>query len=316
MNRVMDLEVWRLFVESVRSGSVYSACEKLDLEPSTASRAIKALERDMGMTLFQRSTRPVTLTPMGTVAYEEAVKLLQQHTRMMARLRNDLDDMSGMIRVATYAGIGALEVTPLLVKFQQTYPDIEFDLVELTQPAPQGFIDSDGKGVDVIVGYGHGDIAGIRSWYLGEMPFICCASPQYLRRHGRPVSPDDSVNHIGLTYVSAFRKPIAALVRDGHSLPLKWRKTITFHSVLSLKNALVLGAGICTDLSLYHNLAELKDGTLEPVMDHWSAPTKSCFVMVQEDSLRCRKVAVFAEWLAQKEKEMMDNMRRACSAWL
>ena len=69
MNRVMDLEVWRLFVESVRSGSVYSACEKLDLEPSTASRAIKALERDMGMTLFQRSTRPVTLTPMGAVAY-------------------------------------------------------------------------------------------------------------------------------------------------------------------------------------------------------------------------------------------------------
>ena len=153
MGREMDLNAWRLLVETVKAGSVNGACDRLNLEPSTASRVIKALERDLGFELFYRGTRPVTLTTMGQVAYEQAQHLIDEHTRMMAKLRTDIDEMSGMIRVATYGGIAALEVAPLMVKFQQIYPDIEFELVELMAPPPKGFIDSEGKSVDVILSY-------------------------------------------------------------------------------------------------------------------------------------------------------------------
>ncbi len=310
MGREMDLNAWRLLVETVKAGSVNGACDRLNLEPSTASRVIKALERDLGFELFYRGTRPVTLTTMGQVAYEQAQHLIDEHTRMMAKLRTDIDEMSGMIRVATYGGIAALEVAPLMVKFQQIYPDIEFELAELMAPPPKGFIDSEGKSVDVILSYQEAEVPGVRGGYVGDMPFVPCASPSYFRRHGRPRYPEDCVNHVGLTYSSAFRQPASYLVKDGQRLSLKWKNTIAFHSVLALKNALFLGAGIAVDMSMYHTYKELIEGTLEPVLNGWHVPTKECFTYAQEDSLQCRRVLTFVEWLVERQREMFARLRQ------
>lgn len=310
MGREQDLGAWRLLVETVKGGSVNAACERLDMEPSTASRIIKALERDLGFELFQRSSRPVRLTSMGEVAYEQARHLVEAHSRMMAKLTSDRNEMAGMIRVATYGGIAALEVTPLLVKFQQIYADIEFDLVELSAPPPQGFVDGEGNNVDVIMGYGdpNTDIPGVRAWYVGDMPFISCASPAYIRRFGMPHTPQDCLNHIGLTYSSAFRQPAQELVKADKRAPLKWKRTIAFHSVLAMKSALMIGAGISVDMSLYHNWQELKEGTLVPVIDGWSVPTKACFTFAQEDALQTRRIEVFVEWMAQRQREMFARL--------
>lgn len=310
MGREMDLNAWRLMVETVKAGSVNAACDHLNIEPSTASRVIKALERDLGFELFYRNTRPVTLTTMGQVAFEQAQHLIEEHTRMMSKLRTDIDEMSGMIRVATYGGIGALEVAPLMVKFQQIYPDIEFDLVELMAPPPKGFIDSEGNSVDVILSYQENEVPGVRGWYVGDMPFIPCASPNYLRRHGMPRYPDDCERHIGLTYSSALRSPANFLVKDGQRLPLKWKNTIAFHSVLALKNALFLGAGVAVDMSLYHTYKEIIEGTLEPVLSGWHVPTKECFTYAQEDSLQCRRIITFVEWLVERQRETFTKLRK------
>ena len=306
MGREQDLGAWRLLVETVKGGSVNAACERLDMEPSTASRIIKALERDLGFELFQRSSRPVRLTSMGELAYEQARHLVEAHSRMMAKLSSDRNEMAGMIRVATYGGIAALEVTPLLVKFQQIYADIEFDLVELSAPPPQGFVDGEGNNVDVIMGYGdpNTDIPGVRAWYVGDMPFISCASPAYIRRFGMPHSPQDCLN----TYSSAFRQPAQELVKADKRAPLKWKRTIAFHSVLAMKSALMIGAGISVDMSLYHNWQELKEGTLVPVIDGWSVPTKACFTFAQEDALQTRRIEVFVEWMAQRQREMFARL--------
>lgn len=74
---------------------------------------------------------------MGQVAFEQAQHLIEEHTRMMSKLRTDIDEMSGMIQWPLMVG-SPLEVAPLMVKFQQIYPDIEFDLVELMAPPPKG----------------------------------------------------------------------------------------------------------------------------------------------------------------------------------
>lgn len=203
-----------------------------------------------------------------------------------------------------------MEVAPLMVKFQQIYPDIEFDLVELMAPPPKGFIDSEGKSVDVILSYQENEVPGVRGWYVGDMPFIPCASPNYLRRHGMPRYPDDCERHIGLTYSSALRSPANFLVKDGQRLPLKWKNTIAFHSVLALKNALFLGAGVAVDMSLYHTYKEIIEGTLEPVLSGWHVPTKECFTYAQEDSLQCRRIITFVEWLVERQRETFTKLRK------
>ena len=75
MNRLDDMNSWRMFCEIVRAEGLNAACERLDCEPSTASRAIHALEKELGAPLFSRSSRPVKLTQLGHEAYQAALKL-------------------------------------------------------------------------------------------------------------------------------------------------------------------------------------------------------------------------------------------------
>ena len=154
MNRLDDMNSWRMFCEIVRAEGLNAACERLDCEPSTASRAIHALEKELGAPLFSRSSRPVKLTQLGHEAYQAALKLTATHEDMIRSLKGDKSKLSGLIRVTSHAGIGPAEITPALVEFQKIYPDIQFELSELTAPLPDGFMTSDGNLVDVAVGYG------------------------------------------------------------------------------------------------------------------------------------------------------------------
>ena len=103
---------------------------------------------------------------------------------------------------------------------------------------------------------------------------------------------------------------MCAVGTDGQRLPLKWKNTIAFHSVLALKNALFLGAGVAVDMSLYHTYKEIIEGTLEPVLSGWHVPTKECFTYAQEDSLQCRRIITFVEWLVERQRETFTKLRK------
>ena len=146
MGREQDLSAWRLFVTTVDTGSVNAACDKLQMDPSTASRVLKALERDLGVELFNRTTRPVTLSGVGHAIADEARVMLQQQDRLLSHLHEDRQTMKGTIRIASYSALSAVEIMPLLVKFQSIYADVDFDLTELFLPPPKGFVDARAAG--------------------------------------------------------------------------------------------------------------------------------------------------------------------------
>ena len=114
MGREQDLSAWRLFVTTIDAGSVNAACDKLQMDPSTASRILKALERDLGVEIFNRTTRPVSLSGVGYAIAEEARLMLQQHDRLLSHLHEDRQTMKGTIRIASYSALSAIEIMPLL----------------------------------------------------------------------------------------------------------------------------------------------------------------------------------------------------------
>lgn len=309
MGREQDLLTWRLFALSAKEGSLNAACDKLQLDPSAASRMIKALERDLGVSLYNRATRPVSISAAGRLALVEVQKLIDQHDKLLQVLHEDRNELSGTIRVATYGGIGALEITPLLVKFQTIYSDIAFDLVLLTAPPPRGFIDAEGKTVDVIVAYGCEESPNVVPYYVGDMPFVACASPLYIRRHGMPMTPQDCQNHIGIRFTSASRLPATELMKGDERLPLQWKSSLAFHTLTAAKNALLLGGGVAVDFPMYHSREELKNGTLVPVLGGWHSPTLTCFVYTQKESLQYRRVELFVNWLVEKQREKFRELK-------
>lgn len=308
MGREQDLTAWRLFVTIAEVGSVNDACDRLILDPSTASRILKALERDLGVKLFNRMTRPVSLTAIGKVVLEDARLLLQQQERLLGNFRDDLHTMKGLIRVSTYSGGAEKEVVPLLMKFQAMYPDVDFDLTELTVPPSEGFTTSEGKPVDVIMCYHFGDIPGALSFHTGDMPFIACASPQYIRNYGAPVEPEECKNHVGILLGSTSRWPAKALYKGTSSKKIQWKRTLAFHSFGAAKNALLLGAGIVVDMPFFHARQELSEGALIPILHGWNYPTMQCYIYVQESTLAYQRVKVFVDWMIEQQTRHLSDM--------
>jgi DNA-binding transcriptional LysR family regulator len=125
----------RAFDETVRSGSIRKASEALRVAPSSVSRSIAVLEREMGTALLARSAAGVSLTHAGTLVADYARAVLQDYDS----LRADLDDMRGTQRrllkialvesVASYGPIGAI------ARFSEKYPSVSFNL--RLMPAPQ-----------------------------------------------------------------------------------------------------------------------------------------------------------------------------------
>lgn len=199
MARTDDLNVWRIFCEVVQAGGVNAACDVLGCEPSTVSRALKAIETEIGAPIFLREGRHLKLTELGARAHDKAVKLLNVHELMIQDLKGDQNALSGTIRLASHSGISSIEITPHLIEFRKTYPDITLELHDLTKQIPEIFHLADTPPIHLAAGYGpNRPIDGLVARYLGEMPFLCCASPLYLERFGAPRHPSECVNHIGI----------------------------------------------------------------------------------------------------------------------
>lgn len=310
MNRIDDLNAWRIFCEVVRAEGLNAACERLDCEPSTASRSLRALEAELGGALFTRATRPVSLTELGRQAYPKAVALLAQHEEMLADLRGDKDKLEGVIRVSSNAAIGPTELTPALLAFQQIYPDIQFELHEITAPLPEGFLCADGIFTDVAIGYGDGKpLPGVVKRYSGEMPFVPCASPAYIKRYGMPRVPEDCLRHTGLLISGPTRSAAQALTMGDRTENLRWKKANIMHSINSLKSALMLGAGVVPDLPLFHCAEELENQQLVQVLPGWHRSTLSCYVSAREEAYEKRRVQIFTEWIAERERGKMASLR-------
>ena len=80
-------------------------------------------------------------------------------------------------------------------------------------------------------------------------------------------------------------------------------------SIISLKSALMLGAGVVPDLPLFHCAEELENQQLVQVLPGWHRPTLSCYVSAREEAYEKRRVQIFTEWIAERERGKMASLR-------
>jgi len=126
----MDLRELRVFVEVVKQGGFSAATRVLFSTQSTVSKAIKQLEDEVGVQLFDRVGRKVKLTVAGDLVYRHAIALLSEREN----LQNDLADLNGLRRGRIRLGLSRLGsanlFTSLVVQFRKRYPGVEIELVE------------------------------------------------------------------------------------------------------------------------------------------------------------------------------------------
>ena len=184
----------RILLRVVDSGSFSAAARLLDVAPSSVSRQINELEEDLGVRLFARTTRKLSLTEAGHLYYERATSIINEVDEAKLAL-SQLGSPSGILRVTVPSGIGRELVASAVPVFLDTYPAIKM-VLSMTDRM-EDLVDA---GIDVAIRVGRQQDSSLKARKIGESRRIVCASPAYLKKAGTPKTPEDLEGHNCITW--------------------------------------------------------------------------------------------------------------------
>lgn len=187
--RLKGLDV---FVTVADLGSFTAAGERLNLTGSAIGKSVARLEQRLGVRLFQRTTRRLTLTEAGASFYRTCTGVLAELEQAELALTAQDGEPHGRVRIDLPASYGRLHVLPVLLEALQRYPLLQPDL-----SFSDRFVDPVHEGIDILVRIGGSDAwpASLGHRYLGTQRQVFCAAPAYLDRHGRPQGASDLPDH-------------------------------------------------------------------------------------------------------------------------
>ena len=170
-----------------------AAARVLRIAPSAVTKRLAALEANLGLRLFQRTTRSVNPTAEGDTLCERAIVLLREFSAVEAELRERHAEPTGLVRIAATFGFGRLWLGPALAEFQQRHPRLQVQ-VQLTEQLP----DLAAEGFDGAVWLWNAPDHRAAEWTsrrLARNQRVLVAAPAYLNKHGFPSTPDELSAH-------------------------------------------------------------------------------------------------------------------------
>ncbi|MBP2234492.1 DNA-binding transcriptional LysR family regulator [Sinorhizobium kostiense] len=178
----------RVFVRVVELGTLSAAGRDQRVTPAVASNRIKELERQLGVRLFNRTTRKLTPTEHGRVFYDGAVKILEAVNEAESAVADLSRNPKGALRITAPLGMGRRLIASGIPEFHDRYPDIEVRL-----RLSDRNVDILAEGVDVAFRLGILEDSNLRMRGIMDCERVLCASPRYLERRGVPATPDELI---------------------------------------------------------------------------------------------------------------------------
>ena len=171
-------------------GSLSAAARELGVTTAAVSKHLAQMESRVGVSLVNRTTRRMSLTPEGELYLEHARRILSEIDGMEELLGVAKATPQGLLRVNATLGFGRRHVAPLISRFVRKYPQVEVQLQLSVNPPP---LTDDS--FDVCVRFGAPPDARVIAKYIAPNRRLLCAAPAYIARHGMPKTPKDLVRH-------------------------------------------------------------------------------------------------------------------------
>jgi len=184
------LELLRIFIQVANFGSFSKTANVLNIAPSSVTRSIDKLEAELGVSLFKRSTRALSLTEHGQQLYERANLLLADADDLVSSVKDANAEPKGELKISVFESFGRQKVSPLIPSFLKQFPEVSVQ-IELDNQ----LVDLNNSAFDVGIRIGKPEDSGLRARKLLENRMVLCASPTYLDSFGEPVKPSDLTEH-------------------------------------------------------------------------------------------------------------------------
>ena len=178
------------FARTASLGSYSAAARALAISPSAVSKSVQRLEEQLGIRLFTRTTRSMTLTPEGRDLQERTLRLLREVETIEQMALAARAEPAGTLRIAASAPLGVHLLAPALPRFRDRHPKLCVDL-----RLSDHMVDIVEEGIDVAIRVGELADSRLISKRLAPHRVAAFASPAYLKRRGVPASPEDLIGH-------------------------------------------------------------------------------------------------------------------------
>ncbi|MBP2496143.1 DNA-binding transcriptional LysR family regulator [Methylobacterium sp. PvP062] len=285
----------------VEAGAFSRAGEALGLTQSGVSRAVARLEERLGIRLFHRTARAVTLTDDGRRFYEEVRPLLDGLEEAANRATGSAQAVRGNLRITTDAAFGHFVLAPNIHRFLERHPGLS---VEVAVRDRMG--DVVAEGFDVAVRFGEPEPSALIARLVLRTRVLTCASPGYLARHAHPAHPSDldDGGHACIRFRNpATGRPFAwEFHRGAERVAVRGEGRLTVNDTGALLGACVSGLGIAQPLELYAR-GYIEDGRLVPLLEDWAEESFPLHAYLPTRQLTSAKVRAFLAFMAELAEE-------------
>lgn len=280
----------------VEAGSFARAGEAMGLTQPAVSRAVARLEERVGIRIFNRSARAISLTDEGRRFYEMVAPLLLAIEEATIMAGATKARVSGKLRINVDGAFGHFVLAPRIDDFLARHPDVTVEIF-----ARDSIGDLVGEGMDVAVRFGEPGAQSLHAELLLETHVFTCASVEYLRKHGSPQTPSELLNGHQCVLI---RDPMTGrpftweFQRDDDIVPFAAAGRVMVNDTGSLVGACRSGAGIAQLLELYAR-DMLRDGELIQILPDWAGETFPLYAYYRRSGLMPAKLRVFLDFVRE-----------------
>jgi DNA-binding transcriptional LysR family regulator len=290
MDRLRAMEV---FVEVVRKNGFARAAYSLETSPANVTRIISDLEAHLGTRLLNRSSRKMSLTESGDALYLRAKAIVEDMAEVEAIASSSSMKPRGLLRINAPLSFGVLHLAPLWPKFMAQYPEVELEIALIDR-----VVDIVEEGFDLAIRISRSGPSSHAARKLATSHNICCASPDYLKRHGTPLVPADLKEHncIGYRY-SATADEWSFSDENGQPHPVKVICSMHTNNGDTARAAALGGAGIIWQPTFLIG-ADLRAGRLVQLLPGYKLPDIDVLALYPSRRHLNAKVRVMIDFLA------------------
>jgi DNA-binding transcriptional LysR family regulator len=302
------LTTLRLIVRIAALGSFSAAGRELGLSQPSSSRLVAALEAEVGIAFFARTTRAVLVTEAGAAYIARVERILAELDEADFEVRGT-GELRGKLRVGLNSTFAMREVIPRLPRFIAANPALKVELL-----IDDRRVDLVAEGIDVAFRSGElPDSCAVARRIIG-LPRILVASPGYLARAGRPQVPGDLARH-DVILGPTIRSSNLTFCRGDRTVTVRVSGRVAVSQHEAVMTAALTGLGVAVT-SCRGCLQDLEEGMLERLLPEWSLGSLECYALFAAGGRAKPSARAFVQFLIDEMNaagpKTADNSRDCC----
>ena len=280
-----------VYAQIVEQGTLSAAARHLNLSRAVVSYHLKKLETHLGLKLLNRTTRSFTLTEAGQQYYQHCQEIAQQAEAANQQIENLKHEPEGLLKITCPVNVGLQIIVPALNMFKSQFPKIELDII-LTDD----IVNIMQEGIDLAIRGAPLVDSGLQALKLISMKTCLCASPDYLNKYGRPVSPTELNEHNWVLY--KLSSSTLTLSKGTRAYSVKPKGSISTNNAAA-RTAFVEGGHGIARIPLYDAAPKIASHKLEQLLSDYELSNIELYGVFPPGSAGSKKHRVLLSFLKE-----------------